>query len=342
MAKPLDLKDAYTPDRAWDTARILPDGFLPMLASPAIAPLDRPEYGYEVKWEGLRVLAGLEGNNLMLRTSAGQDPKHWFPELAGLRGAAEPEWVLLDGELIVQEMGLPSLSRLQQRVHAADHAAVAQAARSAPAVFMVYDVLRIGDSWLLDVAWEERRDILERAVAPGPLVQLSDVAGEGNCVLTHARRLGLSSVVAKRLRGKYAPGERTREWVNIKPAETVDAVIGGWTVGRGAREDTIGTLFLGMYQGRDLVYIGHTGTGLTGELLRTLPDELRRRSQPECPFQQPPSGHEDALWVRPDLVCRVRHQGWAPSGKLRSATFMEMVEEGSANECRIPAAAAAG
>src|SRR4051812_19964024 len=88
------------PPAVWDTEHILPDGFLPMLASPASGPLDSEDHAYEVKWEGLRVLAGIEGPTLQVRTGTGQDGSFWFPELNELRAAAEPRWVLLDGEMV--------------------------------------------------------------------------------------------------------------------------------------------------------------------------------------------------------------------------------------------------
>ncbi|HEU4753160.1 MAG TPA: hypothetical protein VFU47_08625, partial [Armatimonadota bacterium] len=101
----LDPKHAYTPPAVWETAHILPEGFLPMLATPATGPLDSLDYAYEPRWEGLRVLVGLEGPRVFLRTGAGQDASFWFPELDRVRAAAQPDWILLDGELIVRHDG---------------------------------------------------------------------------------------------------------------------------------------------------------------------------------------------------------------------------------------------
>src|SRR3954452_2316301 len=103
MPDRFDPKQAFTPPATWGTERILPEGFLPMLPASAPAPPEGPDYAYESKWEGLRVLAGLEGPRIVSRTGAGQDAGFWFPELAGLRSAAQPAWVLVDGELVVLE-----------------------------------------------------------------------------------------------------------------------------------------------------------------------------------------------------------------------------------------------
>lgn len=329
MTDSLDLKQVYTPHPAWSTDRIMPDGFLPMLPTPASGPLESADHHYEVKWEGLRVLAGLAGAQLSMRTGSGQDVGPWFPEMCALRAALHPAWVLVDGELVVPQGGTSSLPRLQQRLAAGDLEAAARDAETEPAVFMIFDVLRIGDSWLLDVNWEERRDILTRVVAPSPVVRLSPVAACGTEALAWSREAGLESVIAKRLRGRYIPGERTRDWLSIKPMEVVEAVICGWTEGRGARSGTIGTLLLGVQQGRRLTYIGHTGTGIDAGTLRTLHRDLVRLGRPGCPFSEPPHLNAEPHWVRPELVCRVRHAGWTDAGKMRAPTFMGMVDAAS-------------
>jgi bifunctional non-homologous end joining protein LigD len=338
MPQPRDPEPIFPPAGLWSTATILPEQFLPMLATTASGPLDSADFGYEVKWDGLRVLVGLEGKGLVLRTAAGQDASFWLPDLASVRAAAEPEWVLLDGEVIVMERGKPSHSRLQGRLQAADGSSVARLTREAPATLIVYDILRIGNSWLLDVSWEERRDILSRAVVARGNVRIPPAYRGGTGALDRARELGLEAVVGKRLRGRYSPGERTRDWLNIKPLEEVEAVVCGWTEGRGARSDTIGTLLLGAFRGGELAYVGHTGTGLDAETLRVLHADLLAGEQPDCPFREVPALPNAAHWVRPEIVCRIRHHGWTDAGKVRSATFVARVGERAPDDCCLPGA----
>lgn len=327
MSDPYDPRSAFPAPLEWSTERVLPDGFLPMLATSAAGPMDSREHGYEVKWEGLRVLVGLEGRNWFLRGGTGQDARPWFAETERVRAATQPDWVLLDGELVVLEDERPSLMRLQQRLLARDESQIESLAAEFPTTLMLYDVLRIGDSWLLDVNWEERRDILMRVVTAAPGVEVSPVSRDGAQAMEWARQRGLESVVAKRLKGRYSPGERTRDWLNIKPREIVEAVICGWTEGRGARGGTIGTLLLGDYRDGQLVYIGHTGTGLDAETLRTLHHDLVERSQPWSPFKAAPHVAGEPRWVRPGLMCRIRHQGWKENGTMSSPTFLGVVEQ---------------
>src|SRR3954463_12088829 len=140
MADPLLSKLSLGPVAGWDTEHILPDGFLPMLASPASGPLDSPDHAYEVKWEGVRVLAGMEGPTLAVRSGTGQDGRFWVPEREELRAAAEPRWILLDGEMVRLENGRASVSGLQGRLKARTAEEVRCLAESAPLTFMAYDV----------------------------------------------------------------------------------------------------------------------------------------------------------------------------------------------------------
>jgi bifunctional non-homologous end joining protein LigD len=326
MPEQYDPKLAYTPPASWDTERILPEGFLPMLAAAATALPEGADYAYEVKWEGLRVLVGFEGAALAARTAAGQDARVWFPELEAVRSAAPPDWVLLDGELLVLRDGRPSPEDLRRRSRASGPEQAEELAAEVPATFVIYDILRIGDSWLLDVNWDERREILERVVVPTSAAVVSPVFNDGEQALSQSRALGLEAVVAKRVRGRYTPGERTRDWLSVKPQEVVEAVICGWTEGRGVRAGAIGSLLLGARRDGRLVYIGHTGTGLDSQTLPYLHRELKRRARRTSPFDEELSLNAPPNWVRPELVCRVRHQGWTETGKMRSPTFLGMVD----------------
>lgn len=292
-----------------------------MLPTRGIVALDNRNYGYEVRWDGFRVLVGLEGRRLSMRSSTGDDSAALFPELVGVRSAAQPDWVLLDGEVVVLEEGRPSPGLLRGRLQQAGKIAGAP-----PAVLKLYDVLRIGDSWLLDVAWEDRREILTRAVAPTGIVEISPAARDGSLVMAYGRELSLDSVLAKRLRGHYFPGQQTRDWLTIRSPQVAEAIICGWVEGRGARAGGIGTLLLGTLSGGRLIYAGHAGTGMNAATLQRLQVELPQRRRPECPFDTAPRLATSPCWVHPEIRCRIRHDGLTDAGRFQSPTFVELLE----------------
>jgi len=342
MSNELATRQAFAPPPTWGTETILPDNFQPMLATSATSPLDSADYGYEVKWEGLRTLVGFERSRVFTRTAAGQDCHFWFPEIAHLREPFKPAWGLFDGEMVVLDRGRPSQALLQQRLKAQDEETIERLAAEHPATYMVCDVLRIGDSWLLDVNWEDRREILPRTLERTEDLKISPTWRDGSDALEMTRELGLEAVMGKRLRGRYYPGDRTRDWLSIRPLEILDTVICGWTEGRGARSSTVGSLLLGVYRDGQLSYVGHTGTGLGAQTLPVIHNEMERLRAFESPFLESPSLTSEPHWVRPELVCRIRHQGWSDTGQMRAPTFIELLEDGSPEQCRWKGSLAPG
>jgi bifunctional non-homologous end joining protein LigD len=319
------------PEANWTTQTILPQGFLPMLPTAATGPLESDDHAYEIRWEGQRALIGLEGRVLLARAASGQDCAPWFPELSGVRAAVEPLWALLDAEWIIPERdrASPALLRDRLRLPAAG-GAIARAAAAAPAVLIVSDILRIGDSWLLDVPWLERRDILLRAVRPAGVVRLARTFATGAGALAEADRLAQGSLLAKRHKGRYAPGVRSRDWLAIRPPEEVEAILCGWLPGEAERE---AALLLAVRQGERLVYAGRAvGPHPPGVLaaVRALPESggvtiPRGAAVPGSP-----------RWVEPRLVCRVVHHGLLGSGVLRAPEVRALL--GATPERSAPAA----
>jgi bifunctional non-homologous end joining protein LigD len=319
-----------------------------MLPGAAAAPWARPGYCFEPRWEGLRLLLGLEDGRWHARSSTGQDVSPWLPELAAARRAAEPRWVLLDGEAILCADGRPCPARLQERLRGLPPGAP----RTGEAVrFMAYDILRIGDSWLLDVAWEERREILQQAVCAQGVVGLSPTFPEEDPAFAWAAALGLEGVLARRTRGRYLPGERTREWVSLRPAETRDLLVCGWLPeqlppGWEAPLCTAhapGAVVLGGYREGRLEYAGVTGAGLRGAALRWL-EALSREgaATPPCPFSQPPPLPQEPRWLHAPAACRVRHAGYTPEGILRHPTVVGPVPHVPPANCRLEPSATVG
>jgi hypothetical protein len=148
-----------------------------MLATPADAqvglPGDGRTWAYEVKWDGMRVLADVHGGRLRLTSRTGRDITVAFPELRGL-AEAHPD-VLLDGEVIVFAGGTPSFAALADRIHVTDPRRAASLASRAPATLIAFDVLRLYGVDLLDRSWQERREALERLTPSGTAWQLSPV-----------------------------------------------------------------------------------------------------------------------------------------------------------------------
>jgi bifunctional non-homologous end joining protein LigD len=134
---------------------------------------------------------------------------------------------------------------------------------------------------------------------------------------------GLEGIIAKNSASLYREGVRGREWLKIKAHRRQEAVIGGFTEPRGSRKH-LGALVLGVYEGKHLEYVGHTGGRLSASGLAELRSRLEPLIQRECPFRARPRTNAPVHWVAPRLVCEVSFQEWTGDGIMRLPIFLGM------------------
>lgn len=300
-----------------------------MLASPADParglPGDGAAWAYEVKWDGMRVLADITEGRVRLTSRTGNDVTAAFPELGAL-GLHHPD-VLLDGEVVVLRGGVPSFAALADRMHVRDPVRSRALARSAPATFLVFDVLRLYGVDLTARPWQERREALERLGPSGLAWQLSPAYDDRDALIAATLEQGLEGVVAKRRASRYVPGTRSGDWVKLAHRRFASCLVGGWRpeTNAGGR---IGALLIGIWEAgadgtRVLRYAGRVGSGLSGDAEQALRGLLRSLELPGQPFAEslPRGDAVGAVWVRPRVVVDVRHKGRTEGGRLREPVF---------------------
>ena len=286
------------------------------------------DWAFEPKYDGVRVLAyGVPGERAALITRNGHDKARQFPEVAdAVRALAEKRRrpLVLDGEIVaLAGRDVARFQALQSRMHVKDEQIAASLAREAPATLIAFDLLADGDDILLREPWTERRAALVRTVGRRTrhLRVGASRRGSGPALLRDARRLGWEGVIAKRTSATYRPGVRSDDWLKLKVEFRQEFVVGGWTEPRKSRP-YFGALLLGYYEGRELVYAGHTGGGFTHEGLREMHKRLVRLARESCPFTGTPRTNERAHWVRPEIVVEVKFSEWTADGKLRQPIFV--------------------
>jgi bifunctional non-homologous end joining protein LigD len=289
-----------------------------MLATPGLLP-NGGEWLYEVKWDGMRLLADVVDGVLTLRSRSGRDVTTHFPELADVLRLA-PD-VLLDGEVVLLEDGVPSFSALAERMH---RSVEERTARLRPVTFMAFDVLRLYGVDLLARPFHERRATLERLDTAGlTTVSLSPVYTDGPALLAATAARGMEGVVAKRRDGIYRPGRRTTSWVKTTHRRTQACLVGGWRPER-TSPSRIGALLLGVLSRDGLTFAGRVGSGLAGDTVqRVLGERLAAVAAPSPPFADvvPRPDALGARWCEPAVVVEVDHLGWTAAGKLRHPVF---------------------
>lgn len=299
----------------------------PMTAVSGELPQDDASWAYEIKWDGMRTLVAIEGGALSARSRRRHHIEAGLPELDALPAAVGPIDVLLDGELVTFEEGTPSFARLAERMHVLDRPTAARVAERTPVVFVAFDLLHLAgtDTWQLP--YLERRRLLVDVLEPGPSWQVpAHHLGGGGALLDAARAQSLEGIMAKRPDRPYEPGRRSASWRKVKVRPTQEFVVGGWTLGSGAREGRMASLLLGGHaaDGR-LVYVGNVGTGFTDAALDAWTGRLRGLGIDHCPFDPPPPRGpttRGARWVRPEVVVQVAFAEWTPDHRLRQPSFL--------------------
>ena len=305
----------------------LPAELEPELATLVDAVPATPEdWLFEVKYDGYRLLARVEGKSIKLHTRNRNDWTHKLEPLrAALAEAKLPDgWY--DGEIVVHnEQGRPDFGLLQQAF---------DGKRTRNIVYFLFDAPYLDGEDLRGLPLAERRARLEAALAGAETdtLRLSAVLdAPPEEVLAAACKMGLEGVIGKRRDSAYT-GRRSRDWVKLKCAQRQEFVIGGYTDPQGSRTG-IGSLLLGVY-GKDgaLHYAGNVGTGFNDKTLRELADKLKRLKSDESPFAASKPVARKAHWVKPQLVAEVSYGEWTRGGSVRHAVFQGLRKDKQADE----------
>jgi bifunctional non-homologous end joining protein LigD len=314
----------------------MPDRLEPMLARTGPLPPDDENWAFEIKWDGVRAIAFIQGGRLTLQARSGRDVTARYPELRPLAAALAGREVILDGEVVAFDGARPSFQRLQSRMHLTSEHAVRRLARDDPVHYIAFDLLYLDGHSLMDLRYDERRAKLAELELHGPTWQApAHHVGDGAALLEITRAQQLEGVIAKRLDCPYTPGRRTSAWVKVKNIGTTDVVIGGWLPGEGGRSGRLGALVIGIPDDEGVLrYSGRVGTGFTqGELMR-LGGMLDELASDESPFvgRQPP---KLTRFVEPRLVARVEFTERTQGGTLRQPSYKGLRDDVAPEDVRF-------
>jgi ATP-dependent DNA ligase len=299
------------------------------------------DYVYEVKLDGFRCVAFVDGDEVFLQSRNGKPLHRYFPELTFPAGR-----YVLDGEIVVRtrsgtgdERGREDFDALGQRVHPAA-SRIERLSVETPAVYVAFDLLAQDDESWLERPFAQRRAGLERLLgdgrferAPVELMVSVDTPQAAERWLREAE-----GAIAKERSAPYLPGQR-KGMVKVKRTRTIDAVVAGWRPGK--EERTVGALILALYDGEELRVVGHC-SGLTAKNKRELVDFLAPYETGERGSADPSrwSAGRDLEWValRPELVVeidfdhvsagRIRHgaklKRWRDDKPPRACTYDQL------------------
>jgi bifunctional non-homologous end joining protein LigD len=308
--------------------KLLPAFVEPSLAQTAERPPSGAKWVHEIKYDGYRIQARIDGGTVRLLTRKGLDWTQRFgsvaPALAGLGLSS----ALLDGEIVVEDSaGIAKFSLLQ-----ADLSAL----RQDRFVYYLFDLLYAEGYDLTPATLLDRKALLQEIITAAPAspsIRYSEhLAEDGPTMLEHACRLGLEGIVSKRVDMPYRSG-RGEHWLKSKSVLRQEFIIIGYvpsTVAPGS----VGALALGYHENGKLMYAGRVGTGYSHKQARELRDTLEdiAASRPALGNALPAGAEKGVRWVKPQLVCDVEFHDWTTDRLIRQSSFKGLREDKAADE----------
>ncbi|WPH24113.1 DNA ligase D [Variovorax paradoxus] len=305
----------------------MPATISPQLATLASGVPTVGEWVYEIKFDGYRVMARIQGGKASLITRGGHDWSAKTPRLVQELGQLGLKSAWLDGEIVVlNEQGLPSFNALQK--------AFDRGAGSDAIVLFLFDVPYFEGYDLREVALGARRQLLKALLderATEHVRYSADFESDPSSILSSACQMNLEGVIAKRLDAPYV-SRRSETWLKLKCKQRQEFVVCGYT-DRTDGSPQIGSLLLGVHgPNGDLVSVGSVGTGWDATEAQDLKRKLAKLEVPQPPFAagaSKPGRWSKRLagserWVKPVTVAEVEFAEWTPEGQIRHASYVSL------------------
>jgi bifunctional non-homologous end joining protein LigD len=308
----------------------MPEVKSPMAATESKTAFSKKGWAFELKIDGIRVLAHVNQGKVVLFSRNGNDISKKFPKLVEELRQLPFDSFILDGEAVCYEDdGTPSFQCMLQRFQLQDQAQIAAMESKLPIEYCIFDLLYF-EGWDLRAAkWEDRRALLEQMNPRTTTMRVLDSFPEdGEVLYEHATKMGFEGVVGKKIDSKYREGIRSVEWIKVKQVHTDEFFVVGWTPGQGNRSPAFGALILAQKdEDGKLRYAGNVGGGFSDTLLDEVMKLLQALPQTKKPFKQKVENESKVTWVEPRLVAEVKFAQRTKEGYLRFPVFVRMRPE---------------
>ncbi len=308
--------------------KLLPAFVEPSLAAICTRPPTGPQWAHEIKHDGYRIQARIEGDHIRLLTRKGLDWTERFRSIATALAKRSLGSALVDGEIVVEdEHGISSFNSLQQEL---------SEGRQDGLRYYAFDLLYCEGYDLTRAALVDRKGLLQAILAglprASPIRYSEHLDEDGPMMLKHACRLGLEGIISKRKDAPYRSG-RNDLWLKSKCVKRQEFVIIGY-VASTAASSSVGSLVLGYYADGKLCYAGRVGTGWSLDQARQLFKTLEKLRSSKPAFAKPlPAGVEKGVqWVGPRLVAEIEFRAWTHDAILRAAAFKGLREDRTPEE----------
>lgn len=295
------------------------DKFLEKFRAP-MEPLTGPElpsgrdYLYQVKWDGIRIIAVVNNGKVRLFNKHLQERTSQYPELQDLTHRIKAQAAVLDGEIVVLRDGKPSFPDVMRRANCAVNAQIGQMQRSYPIEYMLFDLLYLDGGNLMNLPLSDRQFNLHNIVAEKDYLHLAENFPDGQALFKAVESMEMEGIVAKKQKSTYIQGKKHQFWFKIKCWRRQNCLMGGFTL----RGRLVNSLLLGAYRDGALYYIGKASSGLDVTKQEILSQQLPALVISESPFANILRKTPEMHFVKPELGVEVEFLEWTGDLKLRS------------------------
>jgi bifunctional non-homologous end joining protein LigD len=298
----------------------------PMLADQDAVVPKGEGYLYEIKWDGIRALITLEDGHIKIKTRNQRDVTAQFPELQIGEKAFRATNALFDAEIVcLDPAGKPIFKRVINRLMSTGETNIQKLTKSNPAFCYIFDCLYLDGRSLVNEPLIRRKEWLADTIRPETPYRVSEHMDDGPSLLEAAREHNLEGIMAKRADSKYMPGRRTDLWLKVKIRESAEAVIIGYTPGKGNRGQTFGALHIAERLGNALHYRGKVGTGFDDATIKEISEVLKKvetTSKPDVTGKL--LDEKISTWLQPITIAEISYSKLTPDNMFREPVFIRL------------------
>jgi bifunctional non-homologous end joining protein LigD len=305
----------------------MPQFIAPQLATLVKVAPSGDEWLHELKFDGYRMVCHLDRGNVQFRSRNGKDWTDHFASLIKGIKKIPATGAILDGEVVVvDEKGRTSFQRLQQSMKGG----------RAAFIFQIFDLMYLDGYSLTRCSLRDRKELLAQLLgsnnSKGQLRYSDHVEGNGGQFFKQACQYGIEGIISKLADSPYE-STRSKSWLKVKCGRRQEFVIAGYTPSKKGFPG-FGSLVLGVYDKKKLVYAGRVGTGFSIKQRLELQKKIDRLGQEVMPFAVKPKepGLRDARWAKPQLVAEVEFTEWTDDGSIRHPSFQGLREDKKATD----------
>ncbi|MCC2626310.1 MAG: ATP-dependent ligase [Burkholderiales bacterium] len=309
----------------------MPKKFKPELATLVDAPPDNPDYIYEVKFDGYRIIALIDSKKVKLITRSDNDWTNKLKHLSQNLSKLRLDSAVLDGEIVVLDKNGVSKFQLLQNAMTEN--------KSADIVYYLFDLPYLNGKDLSQIPLIERKKLLKQLLEGVPFDNIrfsKHLQGKAVALLKQACALHLEGLIAKRKNSCYK-STRAGDWLKLKCKNRQEFIIGGYTSPGGSRR-FFGSLLVGYYnENGHLIFSGRVGTGFDQKNLKEIYDKMQILRQDNTPFYDLARSYEtkNAHWLKPQLIAEVEFAEWTDDLRLRHPSFKGLREDKAAKEVKM-------